>query len=196
LHISKQESPNKMKNIITAVLAIIILGLSYMVYQTIETPIKFQQEKKKRYAKVIERLKDIRTAEFTYRTVHNKYTGDFDTLINFLKTDSIPVVKKIGSIPDSLLDSITTADAIKMGLIVRDTIYMHVADTILKGKSYDSLRYVPFTNKAEFKLDAGQIKVSGTWQDVFEAKDSKPFDPTQVLQVGSMTEVSTSGNWE
>ena len=56
MHISKQESPNKMKNIITAVLAIIILGLSYMVYQTIETPIKFQQEKKKRYAKVIDRL--------------------------------------------------------------------------------------------------------------------------------------------
>ena len=184
------------RTIISAVLFIVVIILGWMLYETIAEPIRFQKEKEKRYAKVIERLKNIRTAEITYREVKGQYTGSFDTLLNFLKQDSLPLIKKIGMIPDSLLDSLTEQEAVQKGLIVRDTIYIPVLDSILKGVDVDSLPYVPYTNGAKFKLRAGWLKVSGTNQPVFECVDSKPFDPEEVLKVGSMEEVSTSGNWE
>jgi len=184
------------RTVISVVLIVVIGVLSYMLYETIAEPIRFQKEKEKRYAKVIERLKQIRTAELTYREVKNRYCGDFDSLIHFLKYDSLPLVKKIGMIPDSLLDSLTVEEAIKRGFIIRDTMYIPVLDSILKGVNVDSIRYVPFTNNVEFILKAGMIEVSGTKQPVFEVIDAKPFDPSDVLKVGSMEEVSTSGNWE
>ncbi len=184
------------RKIIQIVLLIVVVILGYLVYETIDEPIRFQKEKEKRYAKVIERLKQIRKAEITFREVKGHYTGSFDTLLYFLKHDSLPLVKKIGMIPDSLLDSLTEEDAIKKGLIVRDTSYIPVLDSILTNVNVDSLPYVPYTKGAKFKLHAGLISVSGTKQPVFEAIDSKPFDPEDTLKVGSMTEVTTTGNWE
>ena len=185
-----------MNNILKIGLAVLILVLAYFTYETIAKPIRFQQEKKVRYSAVIKRLKDIRKAETTYKSVYNVYTGSFDTLLNFLKNDSLRLIKKIGQIPDELLDSITEKQAVKMGMIVRDTLYIPVHDSILQKVDIDSLPYIPYTNGAKFKLQAGEIEVSQTKQQVFECKDSKPFDPSQVLKVGSMVEVSTSGNWE
>ena len=185
-----------MNNILKIGLAVVILVLAYFTYETIAKPIRFQQEKKVRYKAVIKRLKEIRTAESTYKSVYDAYTGSFDTLLNFLKSDSLPLIKMIGQIPDSLLDSITEKQAVEMGMIVRDTNYLPVNDSILQKVNVDSLPYIPYTNGAKFKLQAGEIEVSQTKQQVFECKDTKPFDPNQVLKVGSMIEVSTSGNWE
>jgi len=185
-----------MNNILKIGLAIVILILAYFTYETIAKPIRFQQEKKVRYAAIIKRLKDIRKAEITYRGKYDAYTGSFDTLVNFLKYDSLPLIKMIGQIPDELLDSITTKQAVEMGIIVRDTFYIPVHDSILQTINVDSLPYIPYTNGEKFELRAGTIEVSNTKQDVFECKDTKPFDPNQVLKVGSMVEVSTSGNWE
>ncbi len=185
-----------MNNILKIGLAVVVLVLAYFTYDTIAKPIRFQKEKKVRYAAIIKRLKDIRKAEVTYKGVYGTYTGNFDTLLNFLKNDSLPLIKKIGQIPDELLDSITERQAVEMGMIVRDTFFIPVHDSILQTLNVDSLPYVPYTNGAKFKLQAGEIEVSQTKQQVFECKDSKPFDPNQVLKVGSMIEVSTSGNWE
>jgi len=185
-----------MNNILKIVLAIVVLILAYFTYDTIAKPIRFQKEKKVRYAAVIKRLKDIREAETTYKSVYGTYTGSFDTLLSFLKNDSLPLIKMVGQIPDELLDSITEKQAVEMGIIVRDTAYIPVHDSILQKTNIDSLPYIPYTNGVKFKLQAGKIEVSKTMQPVFECKDVKPFDPNQVLKVGSMVEVSTSGNWE
>ncbi len=184
-----------MNNILKIALAVVVLVLAYFTYETIAKPIRFQQEKKVRYAAIIQRLKDIRKAETTYKSVYEVYTGNFDTLLNFLKYDSLPLVKMIGQIPDELLDSISEKQAVEMGLIVRDTVYIPVHDSILKNVNIDSLPYIPYTN-VKFELQAGEIEVSNTKQQVFECKDVKPFDPNEVLKVGSMIEVSISGNWE
>ena len=45
--------------------------------------------------KLIEQLKDIRKAQNAYKDVNNKYTGSFDTLISFIKSDSMPMIKSI-----------------------------------------------------------------------------------------------------
>ena len=65
------------KKIIQFVLALVVLGLAYYVYVLISTPIKFENEQKVREAAVIERIKDIRTAERTFKSKYQRFTGDF-----------------------------------------------------------------------------------------------------------------------
>ena len=51
------------KIIIQILLAAAALYLGYMCYQSVQNPIQFQKLKKQRYDRVIQKLKDIRTAQ-------------------------------------------------------------------------------------------------------------------------------------
>ena len=112
------------KLIIQIILAGIIIFLGYKCYESIKIPQQFKVIKEQRYARIADRLKDIRTAQEAYKGVYGKYTGSFDTLINFIKYDSVKVVRSIGSLSDEDLEKgITEAQAIKEGRIVRDTVH-------------------------------------------------------------------------
>jgi len=184
-----------------------IIALSYFIYAGIMKPIDFDKEKVYRYEEVVQRLKDIRTAQVSYKSVYGKYTGSFDTLIHFVKEDSFPVEYAEGSLDDSL--------AVAMGLIVRDTFYVRVLDSIFHGKySVDSLQYVPFSQGVKFELAAGTIMTASKVEvHVFEASalnfdilkgmdrqliinlnDLKEFPG---LKVGDVNEANNNaGNWE
>ena len=83
------------KLIIQIILAGIIIFLGYKCYESIKIPQQFKVIKEQRYARIADRLKDIRTAQEAYKGVYGKYTGSFDTLINFIKYDSVKVVRSI-----------------------------------------------------------------------------------------------------
>jgi len=209
----------KLKIPIIAFLFILILGFTYVDYNSIAKPIAFNKEKAKRYDKVIKRLKDIRTAQVAYKERYSEFAGDFDKLINFVKYDSLLLVRNMGSYNEDTLteekaielgiilrklpDTLTAEKAVEMGYVVRDTIKVAVLDSIFpKNYPIDSLRYIPFTNKVEFKLGAGTIvtgdtATGGVKVKVFEAVDVAPFDIYDTLKVGSLTEANNSaGNWE
>ena len=80
--------------ILQIALAAVILGLAYWVYTLISTPIKFENEQKTRESAVIERIKDIRTAERTFKSKYQRFTADFDTLINFVLTEQMEGERK------------------------------------------------------------------------------------------------------
>ena len=104
------------KLIIQIILAGIIIFLGYQCYQSIIVPQKFTEIKKQRYDRVSQRLKDIRTAQDAYKSIYGTYTSSFDTLINFIKYDSVKVVRSIGSLSDDDLEKgMTEAQAIKEG---------------------------------------------------------------------------------
>ena len=64
-----------MKLVIQLVLWIVIIFLGYLIFNAIYEPIQFNKVKEKRYAKVIENLRDIRNAEMAYREVTGRLTG-------------------------------------------------------------------------------------------------------------------------
>ena len=151
------------KKIIQIILAAVVIGLVYVVYTMISTPIKFEQEQKYRSAKVIERIKDIRTAERTFKSKYQRFTADFDTLINFILTEEIQGERKI--IDED--DSVAMAQALlkarkerrkfqnveKFSFSVKDSLFKHLTVEQIK-----QLRYVPYsTNKTEFILKAGML---------------------------------------
>lgn len=182
------------KKIIQGVLIVAIIVIAYFIYNSIAKPIRFQEEKDKRYSKVIERLKDIRTAQIAFFDKYGRYTASFDSLINFIKVDSLPIVMAIGTVPDTM----TEEQALKAKLIRRDTVNVAVRDTIFpKSFIADSLKYIPFTNGSVFQMQSGEIMTGSKIKvKVFEVVDTKPFDPTDILKVGSMIEATTTGNWE
>lgn len=164
------------KLIIQILLAVVIIFLGYKCYQSIMIPQKFKEIKEQRYAKIVDRLKDIRTAQDAYKGMYGNYTGSFDTLINFIKYDSVKVVRSIGSLSDDDLEKgVTEAEAIKEGKIIRDTIKVGALETVFnKDYPIDDLRYVPFTKrKHQFKMGASSIITdSGVEVPIFEARIS------------------------
>lgn len=52
-----------MKKLFQIILAVAIVGLVYVIYVQISTPIRFDKETKAKKAQVIDRIKDIRTAQ-------------------------------------------------------------------------------------------------------------------------------------
>lgn len=164
------------KLIIQILLAIVIVFLGYQCYNSIMIPQRFTEIKKQRYDVTISRLKDIRAAQEAYKDVYGSYTGSFDTLINFVKYDSVKVVRSIGSLTDDQLEQGMTEEmAIRQGLILRDTIKVAALTNIFSDDyNVDNLRYVPFTKQAhQFKMAATtQISDQGVSIPLFEARVS------------------------
>jgi len=209
-----------MRTVIQSILAIGVLLLAYLLFESIQEPIRFNREVKKRETATIQKLKDIRKAEESYKAKYNVYTGSFDTLIGFVKYDSLPIIMAIGSIPDSLYDlGVTEKKAIEMGIIIRDTSYVNVLDSIFPPNyKIDSLRYVPFAGSEQFFLGAAELETASKVKvKVFEAHvlnnillhgmdrqlvinynaDKQKIVGFKGLKVGSL-EASTNnaGNWE
>ncbi|MGE0090844.1 MAG: hypothetical protein AB7S50_15340 [Bacteroidales bacterium] len=161
-----------MKRIIQVVLAIAMVVLAYLVWESIQSPIRFNKEKDKRYAATIQRLKDIRTAQLAFKDEYGHFTANFDSLIDFVDNGSMKVVKAIGSIPDDLLaQGWTEAIALKEGIITRDTIKIAIKDTLFPSDFIGAdLRHVPFTENAEFEMATATVVTGSVNVNVFEAK--------------------------
>ncbi len=162
-----------MKKVIQIVLAIAIVVLAYAIWESIQTPIRFNKAKDERYAATVQRLKDIRTAQTAYKAEYGKFTASFDTLIDFVKNDSMKLVRAEGSLSDDLLaQGWTEAIAVQEGLIKRDTIKIAIKDTLFKRVDFnaDLLWKVPFTEDASFEMATANLIVSKLNVNVFEAK--------------------------
>ncbi len=210
-----------MKTVIQIVLIVAIIALGYLCVESINKPIRFQEQHALREEANVEKLIYTRNAQVAYKSVYNKYTGSFDTLINFILTDSLPLVKKEGSLTDSMLEAgMTEIKALALGIIKRDTIRVSVKDSLFpENYPVDSLGFIPFIDGLEsYEMGAGVVITgSGVKVQVFEAKVHNNIylkgleaqevinlnDKTQKLErypglkVGSLEEANNNaGNWE
>ena len=161
------------KKLVQVALAIVILGLIYVIYQQIATPIRFEKETNQRKALVIDRIKDIRTAERAFKTKYQHFTGDFDSLINFVLNEELELERKIVDEDDS----VGLAQLKKAGKKNVETFTIAVIDTIFAPKTLTpdqvkELRYVPFTErKVQYILQVGQLTTgSGVVVPVVECR--------------------------
>jgi len=114
----------------------------------------YSVQKDKRYAPYIQRLKDIDLALYAFSQKYGYYTNDYDTLINFIKYDSLPIVKIKGVLPDSL----SVEQAFEFRFLYYDTSYIAVSDTIfIKGFNPASLKFYPYSKGILLKLGPDEI---------------------------------------
>ncbi|QZE15946.1 hypothetical protein K4L44_03195 [Halosquirtibacter laminarini] len=210
--------------LIQVVLIALSAFIAFKIYKTVEQPILYKKAKTVRYDAVVAKLKEVRKAEVAFKSVNGHFTGSWDTLVTFVAEDSLPLVRRIGSLTDSMVDAgWTEAKALEKGLIIRDTLYTGVKDSLFKtaGFNPEKLSEVPFGHGEKFQLQAGIVTTgSGVDVNVFEAKchnnqylkdlegeyeqlivndneAARVNNKFPGLQVGSITEANNNaGNWE
>jgi len=210
-----------MKIVVNILLVGIIVFLTFMCFRSIRTPMEFEKEQKHREEAIKTRLMDIRKAQIEYKNMYGYHAGSFNDLIKFLNEDKLPFVSREGSLTDEqLAKRMTEQDAIKLGLIRRDTTWVLAKDTLF-GAGFDvaALEYVPVEGvNAKFTMDTATIaSASGYTVKVFESGvlyDTYlgDLDRQQLinlkdrvskmkrylgLRVGSIEEINNNaGNWE
>lgn len=191
----------KLKPILQGVLAVAIVALAILIYNSIMKPMRFDREFYIRRDACGTKLKAIRTLEEAYKLTYGVYTGSFDTLVNRLLTeDSLRIKQEIinyDKIPEDVsVSDMLKSEAIKLGYITVKEAYVNpIAQLREQGKlkyrnsvgidceftdqDLKELRYVPYPKdeKQEFELQAGHIVKgeggAGTYNvQVFECKVS------------------------
>ena len=157
-----------MKLILQAVLWILSIFFAYKIYDSINGPIKFNQIKNERYADVIDRLKEIRTAQIAHKDVKGFYANNFDSLIKFIDNGIFTLIEKRDS---SYLEYDRTyrIDMLKEVIVIDTLGFVPVKDSLFKTVNYNDFEKVPVDGvDAKFNLKAQIIDKNGYKVPVFE----------------------------
>jgi len=213
-----------MKIVIQIVLWVVIVFLGYQLYNSINGPIKFNKVKEERYAKVIDNLKDISAAELAYQELVGKFTGSFDTLVRFVDTAQFAVTsRRDTSFADVEKNKAfgldpQTGGYYKEASIIDTLGFVPVRDSLFGGTDrYKKMMEIPLEGiDDKIELESGQIIKNDIKYSVFRARVHKDIMLSdlnndlllqekqtvsvegvngQYLQVGSLDDINTSGNW-
>ena len=208
---------SKYMRFIKVFLWLLIIFFAWKVYGSINGPIEFNKVKNERYLKVIDKLKDIRNAQIAYKSVNGIYSDNFEGLIKFIDTAQYTLIQKRDS---SFLEYDRTfrIDMLREVVVIDTLGFASVKDSLFGNSDrYKNISKVPIEGVDEiFKIKSDVIDKNGYNVPVFEVRVSKDvvlFDQNKELLkqekglmsvdgvngpdivLGSLTEVSTNGNW-
>ncbi len=209
--------PLKLHWLVSIVLLSVAGYLGYLIFDSIMGPIRFNVEKKVRYAKVIDHLRMIRDAQDAHKTITGKYERDGNKLIKFLDTAEFAITNTHNEIIEVNKGTKWQPLMVEVEQKVTDTTgYDSVKESLFKNRDYTKMLQVPGTD-TEFKITIGFIqKVAGLEVPVYIAKVDKAIileglDKSLInqereaiggnevkgefLSVGSLEEVNSNGNW-
>jgi len=205
--------PRKVHWIISLVLFLAAIFLGFKIYRGVVGNIEFNNEKVKRYAKVIDRLKVIRDAEIAYKKGKGDYTNDFNNLVSYIENDSIPVIREREMVKMVFERGVEVAKEYKKV----DTVGWTMVARDFKNVDYKNMMHVPGTD-VKFELATAYVEKGPTSikTPVFEAKVDKAVvleglnknmikqekavlgvDEVrgEYISVGNLEDVKDSGNW-
>lgn len=178
------------------VLPVIIIGLVYLIVESVMEPIRFNEQKEAREEVAIQRLKDIRDLQVAFKSETGHFTPSIDSLKDFYNNGTIKVVMQIGSNDDSLAvvntqklkkrnPRITPQQMLLLYVKGEHLVFsieneIPVRDTLFSGRpdfSIDSLAFIPFCGDSII-MESAVKRVSGVNVPLFEA--SMPYK--QLLQ--------------
>lgn len=206
-----------MKLALQAVLWILAIFFSYKIYDSINGPINFNKTKNERFAVVINKLKLIRKAQIAHKDVNGVYSNNFDSLVKFVDNGIFTLVEKRDS-SYMEYDRTYRIDMLREVVVIDTLGFVPVKDSLFKNSvAYKDFALVPIEGiDAKFEINADVIDKNGYRVPVFEVKVAKDVilhdQNKDLLKVenetvsvdgvngpaiilGSLTEVSTNGNW-
>ena len=207
-----------MKLGIQAALWIASLFFAYKIYDSVSGPIRFNKVKNLRYAKVINRMKDIRTAQIAHKDVTGVYANNFDSLVKFIDEGIFTLTEKRDS-SYMEYDRTYRIDMLKEVIVVDTLGFVPVKDSLFKDTDqFRNMAFIPIEGVEDsiFQIKAEVINKNGYNVPVFEVKIAKNIilfdqDDDFIKQenetvsvdgvngpeiiLGSLTNVSTNGNW-
>ena len=206
-----------MKKFLLPTLWILIIFFGYQLFNSVYDPIQFNKVKTERYAAVIKNLKDIGSAQVAHKSVTGLYADNFKSLISFIDTAQYVLIEKRDS---SYLeyDRVYRIDMLREVQIVDTLGFASVKDSLYgTSNHYKSMMNVPIKGiDTVFSIKSDIVDKNGYQVPVFEVSVTKDLvlhdqDPYLLEQekaiisvdgvngpaiiLGSLTEVSTNGNW-
>ncbi len=181
------------------ILPVVIIGLVYLIVESVMQPVRFNNAKDYREGIAIQRLKDIRDLQVAYKNTTGHFTSSVDSLKDFYNNGTIMVVMQIGSNDDSLAVANTEkirkrnpritnrqlyelyqqgehlVFSVENDIPVKDTLFNRRNTTNPAVKEYfniDSLAFIPFCGDSII-MESAVKKVSGVDVPLFEA--SMPY---------------------
>jgi len=206
--------PLNLRWIPSILLLALAIFLGFQIYGGIMEPIKFNEQKVVKYAKVVNSLKIIRDAEVKYYEVYGKYTKDKAGLIQFIDTAQLALTET-----KTIVEQVNKGGGIIVDeeKRVTDTIGYEPVIKYFRDRDYKTMFNVPGVPNTEFELEIGEVeKVPGLMQPTFRARTPKrgildgmneslvkqeleAIETDQIkgeyVSVGSLEEVTTGGNW-
>ena len=173
-----------------------IVGLTYLLVQSIMEPVRFNKHKDYRTEMAVQRLKDIRDLQVAFKKVNARYASTIDSLIQFYNEGKMDLTLQVGSKDDSL--AMAHTDVIKkkfrglkpaqlneklyelylageQNLVFEVKSQIPVKDTLFNDRPnfiVDSLAFIPFSGDSII-MESTIKKVSGVNVPLFEA--SMPY---------------------
>lgn len=207
-------------NILTVVMLVVCgilfyalaIGFEAFEGQGIYNKIKIDQQIKDSEAKVIEQLKHIRSVQKAYYTNNKKYAPTWESLFAFMDSGKIYEIQK--------REVIIAAEKVrpKHELYKGDSVrfeYDTLGSAGVVEKLFPKSQYPDFDpkkinqvpgNRGEFILKTDTVEKGKLQVSVVEVVNPFPVNPQRkesnenpkmrFLRFGSLTEVSTAGNWE
>lgn len=196
-------------NLLKIVLAVVVIVLGYLLYASIMRPIRFQEKLISRNEHIVNKLKDIRTAQTFFKQFNNHYTSSYDSLFEFLRNGKIPVVKMVADPTDTTFTR-----------TINDTIgFVSIADSLYSKRpdfKMEDMAVIPFSEGRKFEMKTDKIDKGGVIVSVIEilvpyeyylhdldkqdvinlTERQKSINKYPGIKMGSLTEASTDGNWE
>lgn len=185
--------------IFSILLFLVAVVIGYFFVRSVADDIQKEKRIAREEARVIEKLKLIRSGLVSYQRVNGQYTSDWDKLISFIDSGKFYVTERSERIiprdygGDSVVIEIDTLGTVP----VYDSLYGNLPNFNLAN-----LPYKPGT-KTKFDIFADKVIKGSVKVDVFEVKDPDPINPKRkkdnnekALRVGSRSDVTTAGNWE
>ena len=178
-------------------------GLAFYLVNSIKFSIDEEARINEAEAKVIEKLKMIRSAQIAFQSVNGQFASEWDTLLNFIDSANIFLIQRREE--TVLLDygaEETTLYLDTLGSVtVIDSLFSSIPNFVASN-----LINVPGYENVQFEIWASKIEKGGVEVDVVEVRNPKPFDPNRKesneaninkpLRFGSRTSITTAGNWE
>ncbi len=216
---------SKTKNIIVVVSWVLTAFIGYLIYNSIQEPLRFDKLKEKRFQVAINKLLDLKNSQLAYKQIKGEYTSNLDSLINFIETAEFTLVeRKDTSVADvaknrafGLSDD---SGYYKNEVIIREIGRVKVKDSLFKNsdryKRLNSIKIEGLDKTIPITMETGFLEKKGFKTPLFKATLSKKAllsdqvgylvaKENQTISVdgingsdiilGSLDEVSMAGNW-
>jgi hypothetical protein len=211
----------KLRPVVSIVLWGVTILFAYLIYMSIQAPIKFDKIKEARYKVAVNRMIDIKAVQLAYKSIKGKYTDNMDSIVKFVENDYFIILeRKDSSVVDVERNKAygITSGYFKDIVVTKEIGRVKVKDSLFKDSDrYKRLNMVKVDGiSTQIDMKADYVIRNNTKVPVFLAKLEKislltDQDPDLIakektvksveaidgefITLGSIEEVNMTGNW-
>lgn len=180
--VGKSENSN-LKKILSIVFVLLSVFFIYLMYASVQEPIKFEELKEKRYKIAVDKFIEIKAVQQAYKVKYGKYTNNMDSIVKFVENEEFVIIeRRDSSVVDAARNAqfgISGADGggYRKDIVVTKEIgRVKIKDSLFKGSDrYKELDVIKIAGLAplKIKMEAGVMDYKESKVPVFKASLKK-----------------------